>query len=392
MRLLYIQCTSDLYGASRSLLRTTTRLVKDGHLVVVVLGEDGPLAGALNQAGIKTIIIPLDPTLRKRSFKSFKGLVGLMSACRCAVKEYVRIGRRYNVDLVYSNTSQSLPGGFVARALGVPHIFHIRESYEGFGGLWLMYRAFLLATSDKIICVSKAIADQFPLRLHGNKVITRHNGFPKDEFEPVSEERRLNFLNQFGLSEGRLLVGLIGRIILQRKGQDVFVKAVAKIRDRFPDARFMVVGSCFKGNEHHLVNLKRLIREYDLEECILLTGQVEDIKAVYAVLDISILASATPEPFGGVTIESMAMGVPVIGTAIGGTPEQIDDGISGILIPPNDEQSLADAMSRLIDDGELRRSMGHNARARFMQKFTFEPYYDEMQNILAAVTTGKRNT
>ena len=111
-----------------------------------------------------------------------------------------------------------------------------------------------------------------------------------------------------------------------------------------------------------------------------LTGEIDDIKAVYASLDISIMASAKPEPFGGVTIESMAYGKPVIGTNIGGTPEQIIHNHSGILIPPNDPEAMAEAILKLLDDSALRKEIGENAKHRFNHSFSFEEYYEKLMN------------
>ena len=90
------------------------------------------------------------------------------------------------------------------------------------------------------------------------------------------------------------------------------------------------------------------------------------------------MASAKPEPFGGVTIESMAYGKPVIGTNIGGTPEQIIHNHSGILIPPNDPKSMAEAIFKLLEDSILRKEIGENAKHRFNQFFGFDEYYEKL--------------
>ena len=116
-----------------------------------------------------------------------------------------------------------------------------------------------------------------------------------------------------------------------------------------------------------------------LTDEIILTGEIDDIKAVYASLDISIMASAKPEPFGGVTIESMAYGKPVIGTNIGGTPEQIINENTGILIPPNNPLLMGESILRLLNDSKLRKKMGDNAFKRFNKLFGFEPYYENLK-------------
>jgi glycosyltransferase involved in cell wall biosynthesis len=135
------------------------------------------------------------------------------------------------------------------------------------------------------------------------------------------------------------------------------------------------MGSPFPGNEEHLTALEQLIDEMGVRDKVVLTGDVEDIKAGTAAMDVAIMASGQPEPFGGVVIESMALGRPVVGTAIGGTPEQIEDGVTGVLVPPNDEVALADAIGRLLDDVSMRQVMGERARQAFLAKFEFETFY-----------------
>ncbi|MBK7260238.1 MAG: glycosyltransferase family 4 protein [Ignavibacteriae bacterium] len=104
-----------------------------------------------------------------------------------------------------------------------------------------------------------------------------------------------------------------------RKGQDTFLRAAALIAAEHPDVRFVLIGSPFPGNESHGKALSALGRELGIDKQIVFTGDVADIRAAYAALDISVLPSEQPEPFGGVVIESMAAGKPVIGTRIGGT-------------------------------------------------------------------------
>ena len=108
---------------------------------------------------------------------------------------------------------------------------------------------------------------------------------------------------------------------------------------------------------------------------------MEDIKAAYAALDISVLPSARPEPFGGVVIESMAFGKPVIGTRIGGTIEQVDDARTGLLIEPNDPQALADAIEKLLKDPQGRMAMGKLGYERFMSHFEFEEFFGKIMQL-----------
>jgi glycosyltransferase involved in cell wall biosynthesis len=112
---------------------------------------------------------------------------------------------------------------------------------------------------------------------------------------------------------------------------------------------------------------------------------MEDPRPAYAALDGVVLASARPEPFGGVVVEAMAMGKPVVGTAIGGTVEQIEEGVTGFLIPPNNPVAMAEALARLIADPALRARMGAAGRQRFEARFGFEEMYRRLLGIYGEV-------
>jgi glycosyltransferase involved in cell wall biosynthesis len=256
------------------------------------------------------------------------------------------------------------------RLARVRHVWHLREFFHEFGPWWKVYRLYMLACADRVLCVSTPVAAQFPADT--GKVEVLHNGLPLEDFEPVPVSRVDRFRAQHGLAGWRL-AGVVGRIKAQRKGQDVFVEAVAELRRRGFEShvRFVIVGLPFPGNEEHLTGLRKQISSLGLDEEVVLTGEVEDIQAAMASLDILVLPSAAPEPFGGVVLEAMALGVPVVGTRAGGTIEQVDDGRTGLLVAPGNALELADAIERLLIDEAFRRSAGRAGRRRVEERFAF---------------------
>ena len=124
------------------------------------------------------------------------------------------------------------------------------------------------------------------------------------------------------------------------------------------------------GNESHLDDLRKLIRDLNLESKIVLTGELEDARPAYAAMDAFVLPSAQPEPFGGVVMEAMSMGVPVIATRIGGSIDQVDEGVTGFLIPPSDPEALAEKIELLIRDAALRSRMAQAGPIRIAEKFS----------------------
>jgi len=345
---------------------------------MTVLPHDGPLRPALEAAGVHAVVDPRLVMLTRKGVFPNRSRAQQLTDLPRSIASLVRLCREFKPDLMHTNTAVVVSSPLAAQIARVPHIWHIRESFADFPRLWPMHREFIMRCSERVICVSTAIAEQFARGTPNLRVL--HNGFPAGEFDPVSSERVAAFRARFGL-EARVLVGVVGRIKFKRKGQETFVRAASLLAKQFPDVRFMVIGTPFPGNEDHLVRLRALISELGIEERVVLTGDVEDIKAAYAALDVTVLASTSPEPFGGVVIEAMAMGTPVVGTRVGGTPEQIEHGVTGLLVPPDAPAAMAEAIGALLSSHLLRDQMGVAARARFLKEFEFEPFYDRLKNI-----------
>lgn len=377
MKILFIHSGADLYGASRSLLRLSSRLVRDGNPVMAILPYDGPLRDELQTHGVEVRIHHDLPVVTRQESKNLLGLISILLRIPFSIVKIWSVIRKFRPDIVHTNTALILSPGIAAKLRNVPHVWHVREFFVEFPKFWKWYQWFMYYFADVIVCVSTPVAKQFKERILQEMVFVIHNGFPEEEFKPVEAERIQAFRNRLGL-DSNLTVGVVGRIKFARKGQDVFVKAVALLKDKFPHVQFILVGSPFPGNEEHLYNLMELIKELGIEDRVIYTGDVDDIKAAYSVLDISVLPSALPEPFGGVVIESMAFGKPVVGSELGGTLEQIEDGVTGFLVEPNAPKDLAKALEHLLSDSELRRKMGENGRKRFLALFEFGPFYEKV--------------
>ncbi|MEQ8581148.1 MAG: glycosyltransferase family 4 protein [Marinoscillum sp.] len=379
MRIILVHSMADLYGASRSLLRLSSRLVIDNHQVRVILKEDGPLVKELKAKNVPVQIMPNLACIDRQTIKSFKSFLMFVKDCFRSAKEFNALINEEKPDIVHTNVALILTAAYVASKRKIPHVWHIRESFKEFGIMWLFFRRFMLKYADVILSVSTPIAEQFDLAKGAQKVRVLYNGFPKEEFEGVTEDRVDRFRDTWGL-KNTLNIGVVGRVKLQRKGQEVLIRA-AKILNDNERLRFLIIGDVFPGNDEHLRILEKMAKENGVGEKVIFTGGVDDIKAAYKALDISVLTSCLPEPFGGVVIESMALGKPVIGTSIGGTIEQIEENVTGFKVPPGDHIRLAEALNKLINSEDLRVNMGINGRRRFEEKFEFENFYNQLTGV-----------
>lgn len=367
MRILFVHSPADLYGASRALERLCVTLTKRGAIVGVILPEDSMLATRLREKGIE-VIIHAGLVRIERDATSVRKLLQLFFQIPRDIVHHRRMFAAFRPDVVHTNNALLLAGPIAAKLCGYPHLWHIRENFSEFPTAWTLYRRVIVALSTKVVANSEVTAGQFqPERQTDVRII--YNGLPQKRLADLPKER-VEFWRRTLSPEGGPLIGVLGRIKLVRKGQDVFVKAASLIADRFPNARFACVGGPYPGNDDHLHALRALIEEAGLTKKISVTGDIEDPDAATAALDISVMPSVAPEPFGNVIAEAMRFGKPVIGTSNGGAAEQIEHGVTGLLVPPNDPEALAQAMAKLLSDSDAARKMGEAGQRRFAERFT----------------------
>jgi glycosyltransferase involved in cell wall biosynthesis len=390
MRILFVNSGADLYGASRSLLRLTTRLRADGHEVMVVLPCDGPLRMHLEKSGISTAVQNSLSVVTRSSVQGAKGIPQMLWDIPKSFFSLYRLAWKFLPDILHTNTAVILTSGLVARALRIPHVWHVREFFSEFSRLWHSYQWYMFCLADQILCISEAVADQFHPHIRRTRVQELYDGIPRGEYAVPSRLSVEAFRNQHGL-DGHFVVGVVGRIKVGRKGQDVVVRAARQLCPKYPRLRFVFIGTPFPGNEIHLENLHAMVKEYGLEDRIIFAGECEEMATTYSAFDISLMPSAFPEPFGNVVSESMAMGRAVIGSRCGGIAEQIEHGTSGLLVEPNEPIKLAEAVERLMNDEALRLRLEENGRARYLERFEFEAFYAKVLAVYSAVR-GKRSS
>ncbi|MBD3843813.1 MAG: glycosyltransferase family 4 protein, partial [Campylobacterales bacterium] len=133
---------------------------------------------------------------------------------------------------------------------------------------------------------------------------------------------------------------VIGRIT-QLKDIETFIKAVAKIKEKLPKVKALIVGGVHKDRQGYFESLKKLVKELDLENEVVFTGSQSNIAEIYTLSDVVVSASKKPESFGRSVAEAIAMNTPVIATNHGGIKDIIIDGKNGFLVDVGDEIDLA---------------------------------------------------
>jgi len=375
-RVLHVHNSADIYGASRMLLRWLKSLNRTRFEPIVVLPEDGPLKKLIEAENVEVILHPRLSVITRPVFRSWRIILFLLNY-PVSVFFLWRLIRQRRIDLVYTNTGVMVSPALAAWLAGVPHIWHIREWFQEFHQIWFAFSWYIRMFSWKVIAISNAVAGQFERR---NKVVIIHDAFSLAEESTPANNLRENFRARHALGED-FIVGCVGRIKFVRKGQEVLVKAIAILKQRGRLIKALIVGAPFPANEEHLTRLKRMVEELGIENQVVFTGEMADPRPAYKAMDILAMTSVQPEPFGGVVSEAMSLGLPVIATNIGGSLDQVVDGVTGFLVPPANPEALAKAIETLMKNPELRQQMGAAAVERLHKNFSLAEMTKKIERI-----------
>ena len=381
-RILMVGHTAALGGAELALLRMVRRVDAARFDCRVLLFSDGPLVAQLREAGIATDLLPLSYKVVNTSRHQAGGALFRFHEVWATASQVWRVARfiRANrIDLVHTHSLKAnLIAGLASRLAGRSCIWHLHMSLtDGYMPPWLakIFRfltrsvpGYLIANSHYTLC-SVAVAGSRP-----SWVI--YPGIHLEEFAPPaptpSQERH------------HATVGIIGRIS-STKGQDIFLRTAARVLQRFPTVRFQVIGSAFFNDLVYEEEIHRLAESLGIAASVEFISFVSNVAARLHGLDIFVLASTTPEPFGQILVEAMAAGKPVVATNAGGVPEIVTHGQNGLLVPPGDVDQLAEAIHRLLSHPEQTSEMARRGQERVAERFTIERTVQDLETAYAQI-------
>ena len=348
-RVALVHSGADLYGADLVCLRIAGAAVASGWAVTVVVPRDGPLVPELRAAGAEVVVT--DPLVLRRS--DLRGVRALSVPPRWVAQAAAlrRLARR-RFDVVHTRTAPTLGGFLLARWSGARHVLHVQEIFSQPRRLVrTLERVF--ARADSIVCISRAVAEQFDDERVRSRTRIIHTGV--DVPDGLDERVPLD-----GPSVDVVCVARLN----EWKGQEVLIAAAYELGGDVPGLRVRLVGDVFGREHQYRDDLEAQIAYLRLGGVVVFEGERRDALSLVARSDILVLPSRRPEPFGMALVEGMALGRPVVATAAGGPAEIITDGVDGLLVPPGDATALADAIRRLAADRPAARAMGERGRRR----------------------------
>jgi glycosyltransferase involved in cell wall biosynthesis len=377
--ILFINVGADMYGADYVLLCLVRSLDPAEFRSIILVPYAGPLVEELEQSGARVIVREF-PVLRRSVFTPL-GILRFAFQMAAGLLFTFRLARKEKVDIFHTNTASLWPPGIIARLLRRPHFWQVMELVEKPRLVSLVMSKLVGAFSTRVFCISDAVRRHFLSDNPGREAIfqTLYHGVDTSQYDPEKANGTL-VRSSLGIPTESVVVLYAGRFSAW-KGQEIFARAIPGILKQAEcDIRFLMIGSCFHGQEHFADDLRDLLVSLKLEPGrVFVEGFQNNLPDWMAASDIFVLPSKRPEPNATVLIGAMSMGLPCIGTNIGGTAETIQDGATGILISPSDVAALQAAVLRLAKGSPLRRQMGAAGRARAMKVFSVENYCETIK-------------
>lgn len=357
-RILHIISSLNVGGAEMMLfrlLKESTTKPNDQHIVISLLPQ-GELQSRYQAEGIEVFMLDI----KHKPFYSCKKIICII---RCFKPRVIQTWM-YHADFI---------GGILARLSGSKNIFWgIRNTHvpKGSKSTFILMKLLALLSyviPKKIICVAdSAKASHIGEGYCSKKMITISNGY---DFDTLALNRLCKVRKEFGIKDQTLVIGCLGRFHSD-KGQDLFIKAVAK----FPhnNFKFMLVGRGCDWSNQELIDC---IDEYNLKDSFILAGETSDVASHLSAFDIFCMPSRT-EGFPNSLAEAMAMELPCVGFNVGDANKLSGEGVE--LVESNDIDELFSKLENITNYTHIeRKNLGRKAADRVKEKFSIEKVYDE---------------
>ncbi|MEH1166205.1 glycosyltransferase [Micromonospora sp. CPCC 205539] len=363
-----------------------TGLARLGHEVCAVVPGEGPLTARLRSAGVRTEIVPMSGWRPRQ-----------LPRVAAAQLRLVRLIRRFKPDVVHghlvkANIACRLANLAAGRPLLVNQIagtVHLRSP------LLSRIDHATLPRVDVLIGSCHAFAEEYR-RMGARAVTVSHYGCDVHRLDPSASGEP--FRAEFGLAPGTPTVGMLAHLYRSRlqafqdigfKGHEVFLDAAPRLLHRVPEAHLFVVGDELSGDVGYRRDLEERAARLGVAERVHFTGRRNDVQNVLAGLDVAVTPSLE-ESASYATVEALLMERGVVASDVGGLPDTVQHGESGLLVPPADPGALADAVVDLLTDPQRRAAMGRLGRSRCLQLFDIERTVATVEAIYRAALAGRR--
>ena len=384
--ILFIHQSAELYGSDKTILMFISSLDKQKYKSIVVLPFDGPLKREFEKNGIEVVIAPVLKLYRKMFTPT--NILKFFKEYKEGLKTLNELHKKHNFNIVYSHTLAALIGIVFAKKNNIKHLWHVQEIIakpvifnKGFVKL-LSIKANDVAVYDTRTTMEFWIKNNPRLAKKSEFVC---NGLDIKQKPEPNIENSLKIRNDyFKVNQNELVIALVGRIN-SWKGQQLLLEAFNKIAQKYNNIKLVYLGSAPPNQEFFETDLKNKISEYGLNERVIIIPFQENIWPFWDSIDIAVVPSTEPEPFGMVAIEAMLSKKPVVAANHGGLTETVLHNHNGLLFEPNNAESLAISLEELINDESKRKQFGENGYHRTIEHFSLEKHVEIFEAIFEKI-------
>lgn len=383
--ILIIHQSSELYGSDKTILMLVLGLNKSKYNPTIVLPSEGPLKEEFEKKGIKVIIAPVLKVHRKLFFP--KNFLTFLKEYKKSLNILNTLHKEQKFDLVYSQTLAVLVGIIFAQKNKIKHLWHVHEIIEKPKVINTIFTKLLsLKSNHKAVYNSQETmgfwAKSEKLKAKSECIV---NGLDINDKPKISEEEIKKVRNDFyKVNSDKIVIGLVGRIN-KWKGQQLLLKAFDILEEKNSNIKLVFLGSPPDNQEIFLTELEDKIKEFQLESKAEIIPFQKNIWKFWEAIDIAVVPSTEPEPFGMVAVEAMLCKKPVIAANHGGLTEIVLHNQTGFLFEPNNENQLAEYLQKLIDNSDLRDDFGKNGYQRVLDYFSLDKHIQKFEQIFEEV-------
>ena len=308
-----------------------------------------------------------------------------------ATLEYVRFLKQHQIQILCAHGHKPrILGWPAARYLRIP-IIGVSHGWIGISRAYRFYERidkWMHQRMDHNVCVSQAQADEvIRYGTPASRVTVIHNSLRMERFHQPSDVSYRHRLETMFPNKPRLIIGAAGRLSPE-KGFDILVSAADKLLKAGLNIGVIIFGECML--EGTLNTLQRQIDDCGISQSVVLAGFTDELDKFMWHFDLFVQPSRM-ESFGLTILEAMAAKTAVAATRVGGIGElvvdaSVNEGGTGLMVPPNNPEALAEAMQKVLSNDDLRRTMGENGRRRAEQHFAAESqaekYWELFERVL----------
>jgi glycosyltransferase involved in cell wall biosynthesis len=360
IRVVEVLATGSNGGAQEHLYSLLTRVDRSRFDISVVSLTSGSAVRKLQRAGIPVMVID-DP--------DDAIAVGALSAHLASIRPDVVHNHMYRAELVGTRAAIAL--GEVG--LGRPYVVSTVHSSRVRTAEDREQLRRLTPQMDRLIAVSESIVAK--LHDEGRTAVPIdliYNGVDLQRYD--HQEPCCTLRDEYGMEPGSQIVGVVARLEPE-KGHPTLLEAWPAVLRSVPDAYLLVIGEGSRREE-----LEALSRRLRIAHRVVFTGRRDDVPAVTAALDVSVLPSYR-EAQGLSILEAMALARPVVASSVGGIPEMIEDGVTGLLVEPHDTDGLSRAISRLLVDHPYVDMLARQGHDLVHDRFCIELMVEAVEGI-----------